>query len=503
MLAFQGKLMGPLRTISGRIVLGFMVLLVVFGGVAGYAITEMNRLGRDVRYIRAAYLEISPPVAELAIQQETVVDALGTDRPSRPIMAKYRAVRLKKLQEIEDKLAAVTDVPRVYAKQVEGMRERIGSLRNEINATALLAEAALVPDRTTEEAKTALARLTNNESKLQKTLRDWQKQLQNSALAIIKQVTRRENQARVLGMTLGGLAAGIAVLVAIWAVLTLRPLGRLRAGARRVARGDYRGRVEAGGHGTEVAELANEFNAMAAAIEEREQDLVRSERLAAVGKMAAVITHEVRNPLSSIGLNAELLEDEIEAMAAGKSPDEAKALLAAMQKEVDRLTAITEEYLRFARLPRPRLEREQLNPIVSGLVEFQREELGLRGVKVEARLGADVPPVAADEGQLRQALLNLVRNAADAMAGSGGGALTVSTQRAGGEVEVRVADTGPGISPELLPRIFEPFFSTKEGGTGLGLALTQQIIAEHGGSIEVESEHGKGTTFVVKLPAAA
>ena len=225
---------------------------------------------------------------------------------------------------------------------------------------------------------------------------------------------------------------------------------------------------------------------------------MRSERLAAVGKMAAVITHEVRNPLSSIGLNAELLEEDLRGSHASS---EAIALSQKIQREVDRLTSITEEYLRFARLPRPRLEKEQMNDIVVGVIEFQRDDLETRGVSVTTQLASALPLVTADEAQLRQALLNLFRNAADAM-GSGGGVLRVTTRRADGGVEVRVADSGPGIAAEHLPHIFEPFFSTKEGGTGLGLALTQQIIAEHGGRIDVTSGAGEGTTFVMTLPAA-
>ena len=222
-----------------------------------------------------------------------------------------------------------------------------------------------------------------------------------------------EERSRLAALSFGALAVLVGLAVTMWGVYTLRPLGRLRDGVRRIGGGDYQGRVSVSG-GTEVSDLAREFNAMAAAIEARQRDLVRSERLAAVGKMAAVITHEVRNPLSSIGLHTELLEEEL-----GGASDEARALCRAIHGEVDRLTAITEEYLRFARLPRPKLEREQVNTIVTGVVDFQREDLALRGVKVAARLGEDLPTIAADEAQLRQALLNLIRNAADAMAGGG------------------------------------------------------------------------------------
>jgi signal transduction histidine kinase len=209
----------------------------------------------------------------------------------------------------------------------------------------------------------------------------------------------------------------------------------------------------------------------------------------------------VRNPLSSIGLNAELLVDELAKLLGGAAA-EGTQLIAAIQKEVDRLTGITEEYLRFARLPRPRLEKEQVNDIAAQLCEFSREELAQRGISVEATLDPLLPPVRGDEGQLRQALLNLLRNAAEAMAGQGGGKVRLETRNAGERVEIRVADAGPGIPAQDLPRIFEPFFSTKEGGTGLGLALVQQIVVEHGGKLQVESG-ASGTTFVIDLPAAS
>jgi signal transduction histidine kinase len=352
-----------------------------------------------------------------------------------------------------------------------------------------------------EAAKAAKDKAGLLEGRALGEVKSWFRQLQLSADRTTLRLERAEEQARLAGIVLGALAAFVGLLVTMWAVLTLRPLSRLRDGVRKVARGEYRERVTVAG-GVEVAEVAREFNAMAAAIEEREQELVRSERLAAVGKMAAVITHEVRNPLSSIGLNAELLEEELGKLPGGRS--EAANLCRAIHKEVDRLTAITEEYLRFARLPRPRLVEEQVNVIVSQLVDFQKEELAMAGVQVSARLADGLPPVAADEAQLRQALLNLVRNAAESMTG-GGGTLVVETRRGdgGAAVEIVIADTGPGIPAEHLGRIFEPFFTTKERGTGLGLALTQQIVAEHGGRIDVESIVGRGTRFVVRLPSGA
>jgi len=235
---------------------------------------------------------------------------------------------------------------------------------------------------------------------------------------------------------------------------------------------------------------------MGRAVEQRERELVRSERLAAVGKMAAMITHEVRNPLSSIGLNTELLEEELE-----QSSKEAKELLAAIHREVDRLTAITEEYLAFARMPKPKPAPEAINPMVGALAAFVREDLAAKQVKLDVELGTGDPIALVDAAQLRQCLINLVRNATEALSAKGGGKVILRTRSSGDRVFIEVEDNGVGIAPDVVPRMFDPFFSTKEGGSGLGLALTQQIVKDHGGDLAVQSTVGKGTTFTVSVPA--
>ena len=235
---------------------------------------------------------------------------------------------------------------------------------------------------------------------------------------------------------------------------------------------------------------------MARAVEERERELVRSERLAAVGKMAAMITHEVRNPLSSIGLNTELLEEEL-----WSGPSEAKDLLQAIHREVDRLTAITEEYLAFARLPKPKLAYEAVNSMVGALAAFVREDLAAKHVDLALELSDGDPIALIDAAQLRQCLINLVRNATEAVTTKGKGKVTLRTKRAGDRVVIEVEDDGTGIPADVLPRLFDPFFSTKEGGSGLGLALTQQIVKDHDGDLTVESTVGRGTVFRVAVPA--
>ncbi len=228
-----------------------------------------------------------------------------------------------------------------------------------------------------------------------------------------------------------------------------------------------------------------------------EERLLQSERLATIGRMSAKVAHEIRNPLSSISLNSELLEEEIVSYK-GVDSSEAKALLKSITRELDRLTEITDDYLRFAKLPAPHLKELTVNRMVSDLLSMLEPEMEGRGVKVERRLAPRLPKVKADHQQLRRALLNMLKNSLEAM--PDGGEIKVTTGADTDSVLIKISDTGTGIRSEHMDRIFTPFFSTKEMGTGLGLPLAQQIVAEHGGEITCSSEIGKGASFVVALP---
>ncbi|MEM6962421.1 MAG: ATP-binding protein, partial [Myxococcota bacterium] len=223
--------------------------------------------------------------------------------------------------------------------------------------------------------------------------------------------------------------------------------------------------------------------------------LIHTERLAAIGRMAAHVTHEVRNPLSSIGLNVELLADEV------RDDPEARSLLSEVQNEIDRLTAITEQYLRLARVPAPRLEPEDMALWTRSVCEFLRREIEAAGVVFDVSIGTQLPLVAIDENQMRQALVNLLRNAREAVPGGGCVGLSVAGDHGG--VFISVRDDGDGIPPEEREHIFDLLYTTKERGTGLGLPLTQQVVAAHGGSIICESQPGEGTTFRIWLPSHA
>lgn len=225
---------------------------------------------------------------------------------------------------------------------------------------------------------------------------------------------------------------------------------------------------------------------------------IRTERLAQLGSLLAGFAHEVRNPLSTISLNLQLVLEDFREPETPRDKRTQKRI-ATVEGEVRRLQKILEEFLGFARAPEPKLQPCDLNRKLAAMVEFAEPELREAGVSLRFFPGADIGLVPADWDHLQAAVGNLLRNAKDAT--PAGGEVLVSTSREGTSVLVRVTDTGAGIPPELQPRVFDPYFSTKKSGTGLGLPTARRVAAEHGGSLTLQSEVGKGTQFTLRLPA--
>jgi two-component system nitrogen regulation sensor histidine kinase NtrY len=246
-----------------------------------------------------------------------------------------------------------------------------------------------------------------------------------------------------------------------------------------------------------VAEVVRAFNAMTQDLAAGRAKLAQAERVAAWREVARRLAHEIKNPLTPIAMSVETLRD---AHAKGRQdfPEIFDEGTQAIGEEVRRLKRIVDEFSRFARLPAPERAPVPAEELVGAVLALFPSPPA--GVEVEREVEAALPPVLADRDQVLQVLLNLVRNALDAM--PSGGTLGVAARRAGGAVAFEVRDTGPGIAAEDLERVFEPYFTTKEGGTGLGLAIARRIAEEHGGALEVESSAGRGATFRLTLPVA-
>ena len=227
-------------------------------------------------------------------------------------------------------------------------------------------------------------------------------------------------------------------------------------------------------------------------LEESFQRAKRSDRLAAVGQLAAGLAHEIRHPLASI-------EGAVNVLANPDSPDELQTeFRGIIKKECRRLGGLLTELLDFARPREPRFGRLDVAASVEDAVRLARSSLATSNISIETSLTEKLPAVECDEEQIKQVLLNLLMNAVQAM--PDGGRVVVSASREGCSLALIVADDGPGIPEEMRTRIFDPFFTTRESGTGLGLAVVQQIVSQHGGQIEVEQNGAQGARFVVRIP---
>ncbi len=291
-----------------------------------------------------------------------------------------------------------------------------------------------------------------------------------------------------------GLLLGVAGLVgALLARRLARPLEALAAGTRQVAAGDLETRVAVRAHG-EVGDLVAAFNAMVERLAAQRRELARLAKVAAWRDMARTLAHEIKNPLTPILLAVQSAREGYRGDDAGhrRLLEECEEIV---REEVEGLRNLVREFSEFARLPQPRLVPGDLGALLVELAKLYGERLQVEPPALPAA-------VRFDAGELRRALINLIDNGLAACAVAGGPervTLTAHIQEA--EIVLAVHDEGAGIALEDRARIFEPEFSTKKEGMGLGLAIVEGIVAGHGGALEVTSEPGAGTTFTLRLPA--
>jgi two-component system NtrC family sensor kinase len=324
-------------------------------------------------------------------------------------------------------------------------------------------------------------------------------------------------------LALSAIAAVLGLIVISAGILyrlVHRPVKGLILGTHRVASGDLTAQIPPGSR-DELGELADSFNLMTAElgearaqadawartledrVEEKSQQLekvqeeiVQMERLASMGKLAAIVAHEINNPLSGIRTYARLM---LKRRVTGGQNDESE-MLSQIESESARCGEIVKNLLQFARPTRPKVEPLDLNELVNASVRLVQHQIDLQGLRRELRLSEGLPAIVCDPQQIRQALVAVLINACEAMPNEG--TITVSTDRdEDGGVIISVGDTGVGMDEETKWHVFEPFYTTKEGGGGLGLAVVYGIIRNHGGRVDVESAPGCGTRIRFHLPA--
>ena len=224
---------------------------------------------------------------------------------------------------------------------------------------------------------------------------------------------------------------------------------------------------------------------------------IESERLNALTLLAAGVAHELGNPLNSLNIHLQLMERQARKLK-GKEGDELQQSIEICRGEINRLDSIVTQFLRAIRPSRPQVQPENINATVEEAVRFFSAEIEARDIVVETELRSDLPLLQLDRGQMKQAFYNVIKNSFEAMKRRG--ILRIRTDMDESHVRVSFIDTGGGMSAETLSHVFEPYYTTKERGTGLGLLIVRRIVREHGGELAIESTEGKGLTLSIRLP---
>lgn len=500
----RSVLASKLRSVVFRVMLSYAGLTLAFALVATWSVVAQRQAAREAEAMRSGYLPLALALRDAVASQDTFNSqlnhitsaanpadkrvwfdtALSVGRPGvfRALRATLSHAFIEGdgvLQNVGVELLGETDD---IERFLQADRELMGKLF------------AALTSSDSEGAEQLRDQLVTRGLQARRRLSQLEERVQQNLDALLGEARAREQHALrlLLGSALLSLLLGLAL--ALYARRVLRPLGLVTRRAEAVAQGDLKERAPIA-TADEIGELSKTFESMVGAIVRANAELLNAERLATIGKMAAQVTHEVRNPLSSMALNVELLEEQV------VDDPEARALVAAIKGEVDRLTELSERYLSVARRSRPQLEEEDLVEIAHSVLTTLQPDLVNRGVKTELVAEGSLR-CWVDEGQIRQVLMNLVRNAREALPAGGTVTLTIR-QVEPDRVELWVEDNGEGMDENVREHLFEPFFTTRKHGTGLGLAITREIVEAHAGSIRCEPRRPQGTRFVIDLPAGA
>jgi signal transduction histidine kinase len=322
------------------------------------------------------------------------------------------------------------------------------------------------------------------------------------AQTLLQEKRRRINQVlkQILFLPLaymGGFVLLIILLFQSFARNILDRLAFVQKATEEVAEGNFTPISDPGKMKDEVHDLIAAFNRMASELESRWEQLVESRKLASIGTFTSGIAHELNNPLNNISLTAESLLDECDSLSEGES----KEMLLDIINQASRASEVVRNLLDFSRTEAPSLTKLEVKEVIQKTVSLIRNQLMIVGVKLGCNTPDHIPPIRGNLHNLEQVFLNLLLNAIQAM--PNGGKITIGVRETeDGYVAIEVSDTGVGIKPEALEKIFDPFYTTKPAGrgTGLGLSIVYGIVKKHGGYVEVKSEVNVGTTFTVYLP---
>lgn len=475
----------PRRVIGRQIALGFFLVAAVAIVMCGMLLTRVTDLSNLVQAMR---------------QDEIVL---------RESLQLSKAIREQYVHQAHWLIEADQEHLREYAVWLEQVNRRTASLRTLVPATSrkrlnrverqsqkmdALFRSSLMPAKTSGDTS-AVAALHKQADRLSSSA---SRHADEIALALATRIARTHVSAtRVTELALlnGVIGVSLVLIVAVGCTVALRrvvimPLYVISDAARKFGSGDFTTRIGKVGAG-ELRAVAETFDRMVEELETRERLLVENERMAAIGQVAAGVAHELNNPI-------QIIRGYLKTMSASSTPEELAEELKIIDDEANACQRIADDLVTYARTPDLRQNTVSMKEL---LVESVRRLRGSHGVDQPVDVNAEDAQIVADSDRLRQVLVNLLLNAAQA---SPNGAPIEVSGRASieGGYEIRVADRGPGVRPEHRSRIFEPFFSERPGGSGLGLSVCRGIVRAHGGVIELEDRPDGGTIFVVRLQAS-
>ncbi len=482
-------------TIRAKIIGCFVLILALFGAASFYHYIRSGKTNQRLVLVNELFLPFSRHVAQLQGGVQGLADdvrrfyfASGTSAEdstlSRMVRDLYPYMIRKHFSEAEALLLKSNSGP--HAAIVAELAQILSGASKTfdlLNGTQ---------DRTHFEK--SYLELRNQLNALSAKVDD-----ESQKVTLAAQAEGRETL--ITWLALSWILVGLGVATLFLSHRVLRSLPLLIESLRQMADGDFEKslKVDAGDE-QEIAELARQYNRMLSALRERDRkiqeqqrDLLQSERLAAVGQLSAEIVHEIRNPLNSISLNIDWLQSELQ----DQNPEITKTL-SSISREVERLHQITENYLIRARIPATASARTPVHDLLKEIVVFCAEEDRARNIQVDLNLFPDELFVQTDRARLKQAFLNILRNARDAM--PRGGKISIATEVNQNVFNVKVSDSGSGMNDATRRQTFQPFFTTKQDGTGLGLMVTKNIVEEARGSIYCESSIGQGTTVFFQFP---
>lgn len=473
-------------------VIGYLLLVItLFVATSGYIIGRQRQANARLQSIHGFYFPLSRELSNFQFSVRLYEDGVrkylqrvATETSKAIVLREPHPFRIeKKLKEIDGLLGQARETG------VESVSEFQGKL---------MAIRGYLED----------LRGANDASKYDAAfegLRNELRQLSADVDAEIQRITGiaqfEGQQSLLVGLALSAILGCFGMVTLYLSNQALKPLPTLIDGVKKIADGDFNQSLKISTNANdEFSILAREYNRALVALAERDRrlekqqkDFLQTERLAAVGQLSAEVVHEIRNPLNAISLNIDWLQNELQGTG-----EEIAQVLTSVSREIERLHQITECYLVRARVPTREGQRAPVNEAIKEVIDFCDQEDKVSNIEVATSLSPEEFFVATDKSRFKQALLNILKNAKEAM--PRGGKILVTTEVLNNAYRIQVKDSGSGMSATTRHQSFRPFFTTKTNGTGLGLSVTRSIVEEAHGTIQCESRLGEGTTVTLQFP---